>query len=141
MPDTDRHRLRVEAKKLRYAADFFVPLFRRKKAGKPRRGFFKALLQLQDSLGILNDLAVAAAGHDSLFADLESIAAARLSVRFNELLETQGKSQRKLLKAAERSLDRVVDAPAWWKRLLSSPASPRNGEAIRVASKSCPPLW
>jgi inorganic triphosphatase YgiF len=115
MPDIARHRLRIDVKKLRYAADFFVPLFRSKAAGKPRQGFLKALVQLQDSLGMLNDMVVAAAGHGSLFADLEPIAAARLSVRFNDLLQTQGKSQRKLLKAAERWLDRVVDAPAWWK--------------------------
>jgi inorganic triphosphatase YgiF len=50
-----RHRLRIEVKKLRYAVDFFRPLFK-DKAGK---AYQKALAGVQDTLGGLNDLAVA----------------------------------------------------------------------------------
>lgn len=111
MADAERHRLRICVKKLRYAADFFAPLFR----GTARGGFVKGLAKLQDSLGILNDMAVAAAGRDRLFADLDPITAARLSARFDDVLETQGAARRKLLKSAERALSQIVDAPVWWK--------------------------
>ena len=111
MADAERHRLRICVKKLRYAADFFAPLFR----GTARGGFVKGLAKLQDSLGQLNDMAVAAAGRDRLFADLDPITAARLAARFDDVLERQGVARRKLLKSAERALSQVVDAPAWWK--------------------------
>ncbi|MGA8056283.1 MAG: CHAD domain-containing protein [Burkholderiales bacterium] len=50
----ERHAARIAAKKLRYAAEFFAPLFARKKA----RRYAFALAGLQDSLGALNDAAV-----------------------------------------------------------------------------------
>ena len=51
----DRHRVRIAAKKTRYAAEFFGSLF------KPNsvRAYVKALTGLQDELGYLNDAAVA----------------------------------------------------------------------------------
>lgn len=54
-----RHKLRIHAKKLRYAAEFFAGLFASKRAGEKRRKRFLAALEaLQDSLGDLNDIAV-----------------------------------------------------------------------------------
>ena len=50
------HRLRIRTKKLRYAAEFFRPLFARKQTRK----FLAALAELQDCLGALNDAAVGA---------------------------------------------------------------------------------
>lgn len=50
-----RHQLRIEAKKLRYAADVFMGLFDRPKRA---RAFLAALKELQDSLGELNDIVV-----------------------------------------------------------------------------------
>lgn len=50
-----RHRLRLALKKLRYAADFFAPLYPRKAA----KNEIKALARLQDALGAFNDAAVA----------------------------------------------------------------------------------
>jgi triphosphatase len=50
-----RHKLRIEAKKLRYAADAFAALYRRPKRA---RAFIEALKQVQDALGDLNDIAV-----------------------------------------------------------------------------------
>lgn len=50
-----RHRLRLALKKLRYAADFFAPLFPKKAA----KAEIKALARLQDALGAFNDAAVA----------------------------------------------------------------------------------
>lgn len=50
-----RHRLRIAAKKTRYAAEFFDSLF----LPKTVRPYIKGLTGLQDELGLLNDAAVA----------------------------------------------------------------------------------
>jgi triphosphatase len=54
----DRHKLRIQVKKLRYAAEFFGELFRGKRASKRQRKFIAALEHLQDGLGDLNDIMV-----------------------------------------------------------------------------------
>jgi CHAD domain-containing protein len=51
----ERHRARVAAKKLRYAAEFFSSLFSSKRAAD----YIAAVSRLQGALGRLNDLAVA----------------------------------------------------------------------------------
>jgi triphosphatase len=53
-----RHRVRIEIKKLRYAAEFFASLFDGKAKTKRRKSFLSALERLQDVLGDLNDIAV-----------------------------------------------------------------------------------
>jgi inorganic triphosphatase YgiF len=53
-----RHKLRIQTKKLRYAAEFFATLFTSKRAVKRRKQFLPALERLQDALGDLNDIAV-----------------------------------------------------------------------------------
>ena len=50
-----RHKLRIEAKKLRYAADAFAGVYERPKRA---RAFIEALKLVQDALGDLNDIAV-----------------------------------------------------------------------------------
>ena len=51
----ERHRLRLKAKRVRYAAEALAPLFRRKRI----RRFIDALSDLQEDLGRANDAAVA----------------------------------------------------------------------------------
>ncbi len=51
----ERHAARIAAKKLRYAAEFYAPLF----PGKGTRAYVKALAALQDALGHFNDAATA----------------------------------------------------------------------------------
>jgi CHAD domain-containing protein len=53
-----RHKLRIQTKKLRYAAEFFGSLFSNKRMVKRRNRFLAALERLQDGLGDLNDIAV-----------------------------------------------------------------------------------
>lgn len=53
VPYAELHRLRILAKKLRYAAEFFEPLFR----GNRARAYIRSLARLQDALGGLNDCA------------------------------------------------------------------------------------
>ncbi len=52
---TERHRVRIALKKLRYATEFFDGLYRKKRV----EPYLAALKQLQDALGHLNDVAVA----------------------------------------------------------------------------------
>jgi triphosphatase len=53
-----RHKLRIQAKKVRYAAEFFAGVFPGKRAAKRREKFSSALERLQDGLGELNDIVV-----------------------------------------------------------------------------------
>jgi CHAD domain-containing protein len=84
----DRHAARIAAKKLRYATEFFAEIF----PGKRARVYRKALMRLQDVLGVLNDATVAArlardiAGPDSpAAATLQGWAAAQSSLAADEL--------------------------------------------------------
>ena len=52
-----RHRLRIRAKRMRYALEFFSGLYERRKSR--RDAMLAALRTLQDSLGVLNDMTVA----------------------------------------------------------------------------------
>ncbi|MBL6455113.1 CHAD domain-containing protein [Belnapia sp. T6] len=49
------HEVRLDAKRLRYAAELFAPLW----PGKPARRFLRRLSALQEELGLANDVAVA----------------------------------------------------------------------------------
>lgn len=61
------HQLRIECKKLRYAAEFFTPLF----AGMD--DFIEHLKDLQDLLGVINDVAVTREVLDQLIGDSTDI--------------------------------------------------------------------
>ncbi len=115
LPDEALHARRIKGKKLRYAAEFFAALYPEDKRRKARRAFTKALADLQDCLGNLHDLAVAHDQRESLFADLEPITAAGLSAQLAELLGEHGPSRKRLVRSAAKALDRVAQAPAWWK--------------------------
>jgi triphosphatase len=55
--DEHRHEARKDAKKLRYASEFFSSLFTDKKEARRYKRFVQAMEALQDELGMLNDLA------------------------------------------------------------------------------------
>ena len=52
-----RHKLRIAAKKLRYAAEFFTKLYSGGAAKKRRKALLGTLKSLQQALGDLNDIA------------------------------------------------------------------------------------
>jgi triphosphatase len=52
LDEHDRHRLRIALKKLRYAAEFFAPLFRKKEV----KAYLRRLKSLLEDLGALNDV-------------------------------------------------------------------------------------
>jgi triphosphatase len=68
----ERHTARIAAKKLRYCAEFFAPLYPQRKVKR----YVDALADLQDALGIINDATVA----DILLEELGSGGRADLGV-------------------------------------------------------------
>jgi inorganic triphosphatase YgiF len=60
------HRLRIQIKKARYATDFFSSVYRGKKSAKQCKKIRSSLMQLQNSLGGLNDIAT----HKALFSEI-----------------------------------------------------------------------
>lgn len=60
------HRFRIQVKKARYAAEFFSSIYSNKKSVKRRKKLISSLMQLQNSLGSINDIAT----HKVLFADI-----------------------------------------------------------------------
>ncbi|KRB61533.1 metal-binding protein [Rhizobium sp. Root708] len=55
--DEHRHEVRKDAKKFRYASEFFASLFDDKRGARRHKKFLAAMEALQDELGALNDLA------------------------------------------------------------------------------------
>ncbi len=65
----ERHQVRIEIKKLRYASEFFESLFTGGGAKKRKRAALSTLEALQETLGELNDIAVGAHMEPSSTAD------------------------------------------------------------------------
>jgi len=55
LPDAEFHALRIEAKRMRYAAELFAPLWSRKRV----RRFLDRLAEVQEAFGLANDAVVA----------------------------------------------------------------------------------
>jgi triphosphatase len=55
LPADELHRVRIQVKRLRYAAEFFAPLY----SPRDARRFIRRTAALQERLGLLNDGAVA----------------------------------------------------------------------------------
>ena len=114
-----RHRMRIRAKKLRYAAEFFSVTFPGKKAARRRKDFIAALERLQDALGDLNDIAV----HEGLtkrLADAQENGGKRRHRAANKAFAAGRMSGREeariasVLKDAERAYVRFAKTRAFW---------------------------
>ncbi len=103
--DEHRHEARKNAKKLRYAAEFFGSLFAGKRAARRYKRFIDAVEKLQDQLGALNDLAT---GPDVL--DKYGL---RDHPEADRLVSHADKSA--LIHKAQDALDDVLDAKRFWK--------------------------
>lgn len=103
--DEARHELRKDAKKLRYAAEFFRPLFDGKGEKARQKAFIAALEELQDELGALNDLATAPHVLDRLGIAADPEAAA---------LVAGGKKKPLIAAAADAHAD-LVEADRYWR--------------------------
>lgn len=96
-----RHRVRILAKRLRYALDLFAVAL----PPQPTAAFVERLAQLQDLLGELNDATVARAALVALGAPpaLQSAAGTRLAAR-----------EAALLRQAEAALHALFQSPPPW---------------------------
>ncbi|QKK33190.1 CHAD domain-containing protein (plasmid) [Rhizobium indicum] len=103
--DEHRHQVRKDAKKLRYAAEFFGSLFDDKRGGRRYRKLIVAMEALQDHLGALNDLAT---GPDVLEQHGLADHPARDSVVSHEDKNT-------LIRMAQSSVDEVIDTKRFWR--------------------------
>lgn len=106
LDDAARHEVRKDAKKLRYAAEFFAPLFQHKRQKRRATRFLAALEALQDRLGALNDLATA----PSLIARAglgDDLAAAVLPGAEND--------KQALIETAAEAHDALADAKRFWR--------------------------
>jgi len=103
--DETRHEVRKDAKKLRYASEFFASLFGGKREQRRQRRFVAALEDLQDRLGTLNDLASAPGVLDKLQLMNEPGA--------SELL-AGSTGKKKMLQRAEAAHDELFDTKKFW---------------------------
>ncbi|MGB5077788.1 MAG: CHAD domain-containing protein [Sphingorhabdus sp.] len=102
--DEKLHKVRKNAKKLRYAAEFFASLYNGKDARRRHKSYINALERLQNELGVLNDFAVAPA------------VLARIGIENNlgsELLLSRSKKADLLIAAAKAHHD-LTDAKGFW---------------------------
>ncbi|MBX9932920.1 MAG: CHAD domain-containing protein [Methylobacterium sp.] len=107
-----RHRVRIEAKKLRYGAEFFASLFADKKLHKRHKAFVSALSDLQDHLGALNDLATA----HSVVSNLVGSQAGGEALFGAGLTAADGDAgAAKLLRAAADAHEELLEVKPFWR--------------------------
>jgi triphosphatase len=100
LDDAELHELRIAAKKLRYASEFFAPLFPALPAHQRQERFIRALRALQDELGELQDLAVA------------PVLLERIDVPRSSWPKLAGR--KRLVRRADAQFDRVLEARPFW---------------------------
>jgi CHAD domain-containing protein len=101
LDDSELHEVRIAAKKLRYAAEFFSGLFPGDKSRRREERFAKAIRALQDELGELQDARVAP-------EMLERLQVARADwPSFTR--------RKKLVERAATRLDRVLERKPFWR--------------------------
>jgi triphosphatase len=106
LDDEARHEVRKDAKKLRYASDFFATLFDRKRQKRRHGRFRDALEALQDQLGALNDAAAMPEVLARLGLEDDATAAFPSSTPQN---------RRDGIKAAADAHDALLDTKRFWR--------------------------
>jgi CHAD domain-containing protein len=101
LDDRERHKLRIAAKKLRYATQFFAGLFPGKRARRRRKAFARHLARLQDHLGTLNDNAI--------------MPGVMASLGFDRPAPADPARQRALLAKAEVAVAAMVKVRPFWR--------------------------
>ena len=109
---SQRHRLRIRAKRLRYATEFFAGTFPGEASAKRRAEALSALKDLQDALGGLNDLAT----RNVLIADsLDSDPRTEAQFATAPGLADAEAQAENLLRKAEQAFARFAETKAFWK--------------------------
>lgn len=104
LPPEPLHQLRKDGKRMRYACEFFAPLF----PGKSTRRFIKRLAALQGDLGHLNDAATARTLLDGLGSGAERAFAAGVVLGFVAARAGDVRSR------AQETWDRLRDEGPYW---------------------------
>jgi triphosphatase len=109
-----RHKLRIQAKKLRYGVEFFASVFAGKRADKRRERFLARLKCLQNALGDLNDITVheeriAAIGMDHGRSNSQRVFAAGL------LSGREDARTDKAMAAATRAYAELAETKPFWR--------------------------
>jgi CHAD domain-containing protein len=109
MPEEELHELRLEAKKARYAAEFFRSLF----PAKAAKRYIAGVTAIQDRLGALNDAYVSRRLMEQLHGRRASRAAARAEGLVTGWFEARIENDRKHMQG---DWERYLDIPRFWKR-------------------------
>jgi inorganic triphosphatase YgiF len=105
LDDHERHRVRIDAKKLRYAAEGFQGLFGRKAVSR----FIDRLKTLQDELGALNDMVTA----EHLFAHRALAPDAAFAA--GELVGKKSVEKTRRIARAAKALERLAEVEPFWR--------------------------
>lgn len=103
----ERHRLRMRAKRLRYATEFFAATFVGARCDKRRRKSLVALQRLQNALGMLNDIAT----RDALLTRGDDVREAA----WPPMPVIEPGEEKNWLKEAKRAYARFAEVKAFWK--------------------------
>jgi inorganic triphosphatase YgiF len=117
--EQQRHKLRIRAKKLRYAIEFFTSVFAGEKNDERRHAALSSLKDLQSALGDLNDIAA----RETLMSkvakqnekDSDERAKSRLPFVAGVIYGSQDARAKELLKAAEKAHAEFAKVKAFWK--------------------------
>ena len=110
-----RHKVRIAAKQMRYASEFFVALGPKSRSDR-YQPFLKALSAMQDKLGRLNDLAVA---EPMILGVLEGardsrVGADKVGYAAGMMMGANLAVSGKLARSARRTSHAFLDTPIWW---------------------------
>jgi inorganic triphosphatase YgiF len=112
-----RHKLRIQVKKTRYAAEFFAGAFPGRKTERRREMFLDALEPLQDCLGDLNDITVDRRLTAKLATQRKRSrrgAGAQTAFAAGELAGREEARVETVLATAEKSFDRFAGVKPFW---------------------------
>lgn len=107
-----RHRLRIEVKKLRYAVEFLASLTNGDEAVSRQKQFGRALEDMQEELGELNDVETARTLLGSL---LQDEADSGEMLRYAESRLEARESEEKQLEAAQGAHAKLVEVGRFWR--------------------------
>lgn len=112
---SDRHRLRIATKKLRYAVEFFASLFPDRT--EEARSMAAELGRMQDVLGDLNDLTIGSTLVETGFDQLDEIERTRLKASLDIAFDLRRRDEPELIAAAKAIRSALSEMPHFWKAL------------------------
>jgi triphosphatase len=136
LPHEELHRLRILAKKLRYAAEFFESLFH----GGRARAYIRSLARLQDALGGLNDCATGL----RLMTEIAAMPLRSATLQLDSEL-AMARAQGWMVGHRSRYLDQMPGRwrefekqPRFWKKVLPAEDEPGVPDGSVAADAAAP---